>query len=81
MVGSAWPTFSVAGMNESGTRRRNLIQAVVVAKEPMPRVSKKLVMKPRPTIGADGNLASVAGEGSRPTSPRTAATARAQPAM
>ena len=34
-------------MKLSGTRCRNLIHAVVVAKEPMPSVSKKFVSAPR----------------------------------
>ena len=45
-VGNAWPAFSVPGICSSGMRWRNLKIAVVVAKEPMPSVSKKLVTKP-----------------------------------
>ncbi len=36
------------GMKLSGTSLRNLIHAVVVAKDPMPSVSKKLVTAPKP---------------------------------
>ncbi len=45
-VGNAWPAFSVPGICSSGMRWRNLKIAVVVAKDPMPSVSKKLVTKP-----------------------------------
>ncbi len=41
-------------MKLSGTMCRNLIHAVVVAKEPMPSVSKKLVTAPRPMASALG---------------------------
>ena len=41
-------------MKLSGTMRLNLIQAVVVAKEPMPSVSKKLVTAPRPMASTLG---------------------------
>ena len=46
ITGSAWPTSIVPGMSSSGTRRSNRNAAVVVANEPMPSVSKKLVTKP-----------------------------------
>lgn len=54
MVGRAWPTFSVAGMKLSGVILRNRSQAVVGAKEPMPRVSKKLATAPRMTDSGPG---------------------------
>jgi len=41
-----WPALRVPGMSWSGTMRVNLKMDVVVAKEPMPSVSKKLVTKP-----------------------------------
>src|SRR3970040_31222 len=45
-VGSACPTFSVPGIFSSDTsfHKRNIV--VVVAKDPMPSVSKKLVRRP-----------------------------------
>ena len=46
IVGMVWPALRVPGMSWSGTIRVNLKIEVVVAKEPMPRVSKKLVTKP-----------------------------------
>src|SRR6478672_10038517 len=47
MVGGVWPTLRVPGISSSLTRRRARNAAVVGANEPMPRVSKKLVMKPK----------------------------------
>jgi hypothetical protein len=46
ITGRVWPVLRVPGMSSSGTMFRNLKIAVEGAKEPMPRVSKKLVMKP-----------------------------------
>src|SRR5947209_885254 len=46
IVGSVWPTFSVPGMSFTGTMFRSLNTAVVVANEPMPRVSKNAVTNP-----------------------------------
>jgi hypothetical protein len=61
IVGSACPAFSVPGMMRSGTifARRN--RAVVVANEPIPSVSKKLVTAPTPICSGSGTRASVAG--------------------
>ncbi len=62
IVGIVCPTFSVPGIRRSGTilRRRNI--AVVVANEPMPSVSKKLVTAPTASWPASGKRPSVAGE-------------------
>src|SRR5436190_9583086 len=43
---SVCPTLRVPGMRSSGTRRQARNRAVVVAKLPMPRVSKNVVTKP-----------------------------------
>jgi hypothetical protein len=80
-VGSVWPAFNVPGITRSGTILKNLKTAVLVANEPIPSASKKLVTNPRPIIGGVGKRASVAGNGSRPDRRRTADTARAHPAM
>ena len=45
-TGSAWPTIMVPGITSSGTIRNSRKIAVVVASEPMPSVSKKLVTNP-----------------------------------
>ena len=45
-TGSAWPTIIVPGINSSGTRRNSRKTVVVVANDPMPSVSKKLVTAP-----------------------------------
>ena len=45
-VGSVWPTLSVPGITRSSTDPKNFQIEVVVAKEPIPSVSKKLVTKP-----------------------------------
>jgi hypothetical protein len=52
MVGSVCPTLSVPGMSRSGTTLKNLKMAVVGAKEPIPRVSKKFVTNPVPNSSA-----------------------------
>src|SRR6185503_19837095 len=46
IVGSAYPTFSVPGICSSRSSLKCLNAVVLVAKEPMPRVSKKLATKP-----------------------------------
>src|SRR3954469_2439686 len=46
MVGSVWPTLRVPGMRSSRTSFHCRKIDVVVAYDPMPRVSKKLVTKP-----------------------------------
>src|SRR3954469_8089518 len=79
-VGSVCPEFRVPGMIRSGTRRRKRNSAVVVANEPMPRVSKKFVSAPIPISTNVGSRASVAGEGVAGGLRRTAATAAAHPA-
>ena len=48
-------------MMRSGTIRRPRKSAVVVANEPMPSASKKLVPKPTPICSGVGKRASVAG--------------------
>lgn len=53
-VGRQWPAFSTAGRKLSGTSLRNRSQAVVGAKEPMPRASKKLATAPMATPSALG---------------------------
>src|SRR5450830_1700696 len=80
MVGSVCPTFSVPGMIRSGTILKNRNSAVVVAKDPMPSVSRKLVMAPTPVDSGVGAPASVAGEEAAPGSPRRDMTIFAQPA-
>ena len=45
-VGKTWPVLSVPGICWSGTSFQNLNALVVVAYEPMPSVSKKLVTNP-----------------------------------
>src|SRR5258708_11635024 len=79
-VGSVWPTFSVPGMIRSGTILKNRNDAVVVAKDPMPSVSKKLVIAPTPSDSGVGGPTLVAGDGAAPRSPRTVKTAFVQPA-
>ena len=54
IVGMVWPALRVPGMSWSGTMRVNLKIEVVVAKEPMPRVSKKLVTKPVMSDAVEG---------------------------
>ena len=46
MTGNVCPTFMVPGMRSSGTIFAARNQAVVGAKLPIPRESKKLVTKP-----------------------------------
>ena len=46
MTASESPTMMVPGISSSGTRRKRRKTAVVVASEPMPSVSKKLVTSP-----------------------------------
>jgi len=46
IVGPACPTFSVPGIFSSGTMPFSFQMLVVGANDPIPRVSKKLVMKP-----------------------------------
>ena len=46
MVGRVYPTLSVPGIFSSATRPRSLSAAVVGAKEPIPRVSKKQATNP-----------------------------------
>ena len=46
IAGGVRPTSMVGGIRRSGTSRRNFSHAVVGAKEPMPRVSKKLTTAP-----------------------------------
>ena len=80
-VGSVCPAFSVPGITRSGTILKNLNIAVVVANDPMPSASKKLVTPPITIWSRFGNRASVDGYGSRAPRLRTAITARAQPAI
>ena len=54
MVGSAWPVFSVPGTSRSSTIFVSLKIVVVVAKEPMPSVSKKLVKNPTNVWSSEG---------------------------
>ena len=54
MVGGVWPTFRVPGIFSSGTSRKNLKMAVVGANDPIPRVSKKLVMQPMASSAREG---------------------------
>ena len=67
-------------MMRSGTIRRPRKIAVVVANEPMPSASKKLVPKPTPICSGEGKRASVAGLASAfpPAVRRACATAHAQ---
>src|SRR5258708_40104084 len=76
-VGSVWPTFSVPGMIRSGTILKNRNDAGVVAKDPMPSVSKKLVIAPTPRDNGVGGPTTVAGDGA---APRTATPGFGQPA-
>ena len=46
IAGGVWPTSMVGGISRSGTSLRNLNHAIVGANEPIPRVSKKLVIAP-----------------------------------
>src|SRR5262245_28743840 len=66
MVARLCPTVIVPGIMRSFTIFRILYQAVVGAYEPMPSVSKKLVMKPPIKCSAFGNRVSVAGVGGPP---------------
>ncbi len=54
ITGRVCPTFMVPGISSSGTSFAWRYQAVVGAKLPMPRVSKKLVTKPISVCSADG---------------------------
>ena len=54
-VGIVLPTFIVPGISRSSTSLKNLKIAVVGAKLPIPRVSKKLVTNPVP-ISPDHGL-------------------------
>ncbi len=61
-VGIACPTLSVPGMSSSLTMRPRTRTAVVVAKEPIPNVSKKSVTVPRPSrMGMGMRRGSLAG--------------------
>ena len=53
-VGSVWPALSVPGITRSGTIRSARKSAVVVANDPIPSVSKKLVTAPTPTCAGVG---------------------------
>ena len=44
-----YPASIVIGISRSGTSLRNFIHAMVGAKDPIPKVSKKLVTAPRIT--------------------------------
>jgi hypothetical protein len=58
IVGNVIPTLSVPGRTSSLTRFRSLYIEVVVANEPMPRVSKKVVtnqIAPSNGVGAIGS--------------------------
>src|SRR5258708_34225450 len=79
-VGSACPTFSVPGMIRSGTIPKNRNSDVVVANDPMPSVSKKLVTAPTPSESGVGAPRSVAGDGAAPRVPRSATMVFVQPA-
>ncbi len=60
-VGRVKPATIVGGISRSGTRTRNLIQAMVVANELMPRVSKTLATAPGPSASSlGGNTAPAA---------------------
>jgi len=52
-----WPTFKVPGISSSGTRCQVRKIVVVVAKFPIPRVSKKVVTKPVIDVPVDGTQA------------------------
>src|SRR5713101_1866656 len=54
IVGSVWPTLRVPGMSFTGTICWSLYAAVVVAKDPIPSVSKKLVTNPISKCAGDG---------------------------
>ncbi len=54
MEGSVMPTFKVPGMSSSCTKPKNLRQKVVVANEPIPRVSKKFTTTPMPRSSSLG---------------------------
>ena len=54
IAGGVRPTNRVGGISRSGTMRRNLNQAVVVANEPMPSVSRKFTTAPRARASAPG---------------------------
>src|SRR6476620_2111081 len=81
MVGSAWPAFSVPGMIRSGTIRRSRNTAVVVAKDPTPRASKKFVTVPSPICRRPGTPTSVAGDRRTAGILRAFEIAAAQPAI
>src|SRR5437764_344460 len=66
-------------MIRSGTILKNRNSAVVVANDPMPRVSKKLVTAPTGSESAVGAPTSVAGDADAARSPRTAITTFVQP--
>src|SRR5919197_3692164 len=78
-VGSVWPELRVPGMMRSGTSFNHRKSAVVVANDPIPRVSKKFVTAPTPMCVAVGKRASAAGEVAAGFSRRMARTARVQP--
>src|SRR5258708_8248034 len=67
-------------MIRSGTIPENLNSDVVVANDPMPSVSKKLVTAPTPSESGVGAPRSVAGDGAVPRVPRSAIMVFVQPA-
>src|SRR5260370_25377740 len=67
-------------MIRSGTIPKNRNSDVVVANDPMPSVSKKLVTAPTPSESGVGGARSVAGDGAAPRVPRSAIMVFAQPA-
>ncbi len=79
IVGIVCPTFRVPGMRRSGTILRRRKMAVVVANDPMPSVSKKLVTPPTASWPASGNRPSVAGESAALELARAARIAFVQP--
>ncbi len=78
MVGSVWPALSVPGMIRSGTIFLKRKTEVVVANDPIPSESRKLVAAPSPIWNAVGMRASVAGLSPRPVRRRAAMMARLQ---
>ena len=54
IAGGVRPAIRVGGISRSGTSLRNLSHVVVVAKLPMPSVSKKLTTAPRPMASRVG---------------------------
>jgi hypothetical protein len=81
IVGSVCPAFNVPGISRSGTIFLSRNTAVVVANDPIPSASRKLVTAPSAIWNKVGAPASVAGVAPAPRSRRAFRIAAPQPAI